>query len=572
MSQRKLKKIRKEQVGLNPEKSSKEMVSGEKLDIKGIIKRNWKFLVAMSLVIFFIYVNGLNGAFVSDDYATILNNPDLTTWKYATTGGVTTYFVNSLLGRLFGVVPFSYHLFSVLLYIATFWLAFIFVEHIFGKWVAMTSMSIFGLHPIHVEAVSWISGKGYLLIAFYLLISMLALIKYMEKPKLSYLLISLLAFILNFLNDRPRPFSLFGVIVLYLIIKKIDIRRNRLFKYWPLIVLGIVGSILLAWPNIMFRIQTVNAGYNASDSIFYNPFFQYPTGLAKYFQLMLIPVDLTLYHTMYTFPVWLNWAILLNFLALLGYFFFKDKRYFFALSFIIVAILPSMAPVKVSWLVAERYAFLASLGFCLFLGLITVEVWKKIRIVSVIFMAILLVFFAERIYLRNVNWQTNHNLWVDTCYVSPNSHNAWNNIGDDYDKLKDYPNAIKGFTQSTVVKVNYADAYHNRANIFFKTGRLDLARASYDMALYYNPGLFQTYLSLTQIDLMEGNFNYALDHASKAAKLEPSNPQVLYVLGVVYAQGGDLATAKKIFEQILISFPDYKLAKDALGAVMSAST
>jgi len=52
---------------------------------------------------------------------------------------------------------------------------------------------------------------------------------------------------------------------------------------------------------------------------------------------------------------------------MVGYFFFKDKRYFFALSFIVAAILPSMAPAKVSWLVAERYAFLASLGFCLFL-------------------------------------------------------------------------------------------------------------------------------------------------------------------------------------------------------------
>jgi tetratricopeptide (TPR) repeat protein len=135
----------------------------------------------------------------------------------------------------------------------------------------------------------------------------------------------------------------------------------------------------------------------------------------------------------------------------------------------------------------------------------------------------MLVLYSARIFFRNIDWNTNHNLWVNTCQVSPNSHNAWNNIGDDYDKLASaettndgkltqYYNAIKGFTQSTVIKPNYADAYHNRANIFFKIGRLDLARDSYETAIYYSPNLYQTYLSLTQIDLMQNNLQLAYQH------------------------------------------------------------
>jgi tetratricopeptide (TPR) repeat protein len=267
---------------------------------------------------------------------------------------------------------------------------------------------------------------------------------------------------------------------------------------------------------------------------------------------------------MYVLPTWLNWLILINYLALLVYFYLKDKKYFFALVFIFVAIAPSIAPIKVSWLVAERYMFLGSLGFCWFLGLLVNDHWKKLKYLTPTLLLSLLVYYGARTYSRNIDWSTNHNLWVNTCQVSPNSHNAWNNIGDDYDKLKDYENAVKGFSQSVLVKPNYADAYHNRANIFFKTGRLDLARESYDTALRFSPTLFQTYLSLTQIDLNEGKFDLALNHASEAVKIQPNDSQANFVLGIVYAQIGKIEEAKKIMKQILTAYPDYKMARDAL--------
>ena len=166
--------------------------------------------------------------------------------------------------------------------------------------------------------------------------------------------------------------------------------------------------------------------------------------------------------------------------------------------------------------------------------------------------------------MRNVDWQTNHNLWVNTCQVSSNSHNAWNNIGDDYDKLKDYANAIKGFTQSTIVKPNYADAYHNRANIFYKVGRLDLARESYNTALSFNPSLYQTYMSLIQIDLAEKKFDLALTHAQTAVQIQPNDPQPTYVLAVVYAQVGRTDEAEKILVNLLQQVPNYEPAKQAL--------
>lgn len=563
MSQKKWRKLRKERVAV--QKVEGRLEGDGVLDV---LRKNWRFLGLISMLAVVVYANGMAADFVSDDYASITQNPLV--GNLAEMGKNMATFTNYVIFKLFGhnsSVP--YHLTSLVAYIVFIWLAYVVLYMVFNdRWLATVTMLIFSIHPIHVETVTWISGRIYLLVSISIMLTFLFFIYYLRKRYWGWVVWAGVTFFLGFITDKPRPFSLFMVIWLYFIY----IGLGRLRVDWKKSLLVMVGIatvfLMIAIPQINRRVVSVNSGYNASESVFYNPFFQYPTGLAKYLQLLWLPVDLTLYHTMYTFPIWLNWAIILTYLATMTYFYFRDKRYFFALGFILAGVLPSMAPLKVSWLVAERYIFLGSLGFCLLIALVLKDIWQRWSLVAVSLMAVIMVAGAARIYLRNIDWQTNHNLWVNTCQVSPNSHNAWNNIGDDYDKLKDYENAIKGFTQSTVVKPNYADAFHNRANIFFKIGRLDLARDSYNTALYFSPSLYQTYVSLTQIDMIEKKFDLAMTHAKQAIQLQPENPQALYVLGVVYAQAGMRNEAVDLLKKILSVYPNYQPAREALAGLL----
>jgi tetratricopeptide (TPR) repeat protein len=172
-----------------------------------------------------------------------------------------------------------------------------------------------------------------------------------------------------------------------------------------------------------------------------------------------------------------------------------------------------------------------------------------------------------RVYLRNDDWFSNHNLWVRTVQYSWNSHNAWNNIGDDYDKLGQMDNAIKGFGRSYEWKNNYADAYHNQANILFKIKRYDLARWGYETALAYSPALYQSYISLTQVALNQGDRQGAFNYAQKLVKAQPNNPQAYYVLGVVYVQIGDRENAIKFLNMALQLDPQYKPALEILKQI-----
>ena len=568
MSQRKIKAQRRQ------EKLASKIFERniEKTEIKGIrqiLKENWKFLLILLMGVIVIYYNSLWGDFVSDDYASITQNPDIgNLWKMI---GTTPNFLNWLTYVLFGnesTIP--YHTLSLIIYLLSIVVCFVFVKKIINeKHVTELTILLFAVLPIHVEAVSWISGRIYMVLTIYIISGLLFFMKMIETKNWWFGVGTLIMFLLAFLTDKPRPLSLIFLIFWYLYyinnrLVKIDFSKFFLICFGVLVVAGI-----LAYPAIKNRINNVNFGYRGDGGIFYDPFFQYPTGITKYLQLILIPIDLTLYHTMYTFPVWLNWLVVLTFFSLLVWSFAKDKRYFFALSFFLLTLAPSMAPVKVSWLVAERYVFLPSLGICLLLVLFFADISKMLgssfKFVLGFLGGLLVLIYAVRVVYRNIDWQTNHLLWVATVQVSPNSHNAWNNIGDDYDKLGQYENAIKGFTQSTVMKPNYADAFHNRANIYFKTGFFDLARDSYMTALSFNPGLIQTYISLVQIELTVGRLDAALEIANKVVDIDPNNFQVRYVKAVVLKELDMLAEAKKEAVMSLQLNPNYQPAKQLIN-------
>lgn len=569
MSQRKIKKLKKQvlEVSSSITNNNSDMVE---FGFWTAVKNHWKFLVLLLTLTIVTFANGMTANFVSDDYATIAQFPQLGDFwfmlnkdSFANSMYLTNHFVFKLFGNL---SPTPYHLLSLFCYLVVLVLGFVAILTIFGNaTLAMVSMLLFSVMPIHVEGVTWISGRIYVLLAIFILASTLNFIYYLKSGKYKYLAWSLLFFLVGFQTDKPRPFAVFFILVVYLFFVGWQKVKINLIKIWWIIPIVAVIFAFVAIPYINSRINVVNAGTNGSGSVFYDPFFQYPTSMTKYLQLLWFPIDLTLYHTMYIFPTWLNWAILLNYLIMLVYFYFKDKRYFMALAFIFAATAPSMAPVKVSWLVAERYMFLGSLGFAVFLGLIIIDLSKYFKFLPGTLFISLMVLSTVKVWTRNIDWQTNHNLWVNTCQVSPNSHNAWNNIGDDYDKLKDYGNAIKGFTQSTIVKPNYADAYHNRANIFYKVGRLDLARESYETALKFNPSLYQTYMSLIQIDLNEKKYDLAMSDSNMLLQANPNDPQSKYVVGVVLAQVGQVDQAKEMFKSILISYPDFALARNALN-------
>ncbi len=575
MSGKKAKALRKQE--RKKEKIKRKAVFLDRIKgFREILKENWKFLVIILLVTIGIYINGMWGDFVSDDYATVLNNPEIATkWAGGEAASDNPFEIipitHHLIALMFGVdSPIPYHIASLVVYLLNIVMMFVLIYLLFGRKLASVSTTIFALHPVHVEAVSWISGKPYTYVGLFQMIAYISLIMilYKRSKYWPYLFLSIL---LSFLSARVHSLAFLFVgpiIVLYLSWKGIgSISKKTLFNFLAILAGSVPFLLLILWPSVRGRVGDVNFGYKGDGGIFYDPFFQYPTSVSKYLQLLWFPADLTLYHTMYVFPPWLNWVILITYLTLLGYTFFKKRDWFFSLAFVFLATAPTMAPVKVSWLTAERYIFLGSVGWCLFLAQVWETYFEKFKLIKWSVLVFVCWLFAIKVFMRNIDWQTNHKLWVATVQVSPNSHNAWNNIGDDYDKLQEYENAIKGFTESTVWKPNYADAFHNRANIYFKLGYFDLARDSYLTALSFNPGLIQTYISLVQVELSGGKLNEALKYAETASQMAPNNFQVRFIKAIVLKELGNIEEARKEAEATVRLNPNFLEARQLYESI-----
>ena len=130
-----------------------------------MLPKKYLSLILIALC-FLVYANSLNGAFICDDLTSIVNNPSVNNaaqYLFSPPGLLNS--LNYLTGKL---NPFSYHLTNMLLHSVNSVLAFIFLCLFFKTEAAFLGAGLFAAHPIHTEAVSWISGRPYCVLGFFI--------------------------------------------------------------------------------------------------------------------------------------------------------------------------------------------------------------------------------------------------------------------------------------------------------------------------------------------------------------------------------------------------------------------
>src|SRR5438477_9595434 len=133
--------------------------------------------VLILAVTFLVYTGTTRFGFVYDDQGQIVRNLFIQSWQYAPRyftshvwsylfpGDVANYYRPLFLlwlranDALFGLEPAGWHLTSVLAHLLVtlevYWLG---VRLVQDRAAAAVGAALFGLHPIHVEAVAWVSG------------------------------------------------------------------------------------------------------------------------------------------------------------------------------------------------------------------------------------------------------------------------------------------------------------------------------------------------------------------------------------------------------------------------------
>jgi protein O-mannosyl-transferase len=245
--------------------------------------------------------------------------------------------------------------------------------------------------------------------------------------------------------------------------------------------------------------------YNDTGSV--NFFTQLPVAVSEYVKLFVWPVGLTLYHSDLAFNAWqfgFRVIILLGFLGGTVWAFIKNKQIFFWLMWFLVSLSPTLLPLGLSWIVAERYVYMAMIGLCVVVAMGFDGLRQKVDKDTLNFVLVLVVgVLMFRTILRNNNWQTADDLWFSAERYSTLSPQNHNNLGDAYGKRGRLELSRDHFLRAIELNPRYADAMHNLGSAYLQMGEVDKAKESFLGALENNSSLWQSEQALKAIEEYE---------------------------------------------------------------------
>ena len=516
----------------------------------------------ITLLVLICYFNAFNNAFVSDDIYGIVNNPALGQWKNVTSQ-VLKFFQPLLYYWFYNInaeSPTLFRSFNILVHIGVANLVFILVRRFINPTAAFIAGALFAVHPILVESVSWISGGIY---SWYTLFFLLSFYYYLAKDHITWrYYLSVFFFWMSLVIGVPAV-VLSGVFILY------ELSFGNIAKKWlwslPYFVLSGLYA-LLTLRGYGTRVQSLSATNNAAPEVL-NPMIQVPVAVSEYIRLFLWPNSLTLYQSELSAPPLEYTLRLIVFLVVFGatvYSFFKNKHVFFGLSIFFLGLLPTLTPVSIAWVVAERYAYFSIIGLVYLVGYGMTRIHKKYGGIVYGLLILAIIALSVRTIMRNNDWDNEDNLWVATLKTSPSDPKSHNNMGDVYARHGDLENAARAFENAIKLNPGYPDAHHNLGNIYMKQGKTEEAEKLFKRAIELNPALWQPHQNLGAIYYNQGNYQKALEENLTVIKMNPNQGSAYLNVGVIYFQLGEKEKARKYFEIVLSADPNNQMAQQGI--------
>ncbi len=523
-------------------------------------KENFVWVMVFACLVFFTYINSVNNDFISDDIGGIVNQ-NISSFEYVREDFSLNRIDFYLRNKISGLNPAVFRFVNIFTHFLSSVLIFIIFSILINKKTAIFATTIFVIHPILSESIVWISGAGYIMYSFFFFLSFLFFIL-SKKNKLFYIF-STFSFLIS-INFSEKAFILFLIFPLYTFL--FENFKKDYKRFMPFIILGSI----FAFNSFLYLDKRVeNLKYNYSEATILNPFVQIPIAITSYLELIFWPEKLTLYHSEMSFSS-LDFAtrgiIFLGLIIGWIYSYGKNKKVFFCLSIFFVALMPFLTPFGISWIVAERYVYLGSVGIFAIVAVFLDKIsgYKKYRQLIYTVFIVIIISLSIRTMIRNIDWKNEDNFWIATAKNSPSSPNAHNNLGDVYGRNGDLKGALREFKKAIEIKPNYADAYHNLANTYKDMGNFEEAIKNYNNALSINPYLWQSYQAIAAINFYKQDYDNAIKNLNNAIKINPSNQDLKLNLAIVYLKIGENDLARKIINNTLSIEPNNVKARELM--------
>lgn len=495
----------------------------------------------------------------------------------------------------FGQSPTGYHFMNVLWFAGCVIALFIFLNKFFdGKRtaVAFVAALIFAVHPIHTEVVANIKSRDELMCFFFGFVSLNLFVNYMREGKMLQLVLGVLTLFLAFIS-KETVIAFLGIIPLLFFFYLNEDKKRALYIT---IGTGVVFAIFMIIRSHI--LNEYNANQPAGVEFIDNALARAPTAASKiateivvlglYLKLMFIPHPLLCTYSFNSIPfadfssIWMRVSLLAY--GAMIYFavtrFMKNKRdpWAFGIIFYLATLfLFSNLPFLMGAELAERFAFFASVGFCLAAAL-AVEQWlmngdasnilslKSSKVLAVLVPLCLV--FGGLTVARNFNWKDNVTLYKADVANSPNDCRLYHNVASslaeevypqitDSVKKKELDNESLGYLRHALeIYPDYADVHVEMGRIFDRQHKFDSAEYHDELALKYNPINFTATNNLGSVYLTSGKYPQAIAMFKKALELNPNFKYPYINLARTYVQLKQFDSALMNYRKMLAFEPN----------------
>jgi len=332
-----------------------------------------------------------------------------------------------ILYAIFGYQPFWFHLSSLLLHIANALLVYvcicrllklsqkIAVEH--KRTIAFFTALILTIHPFNVESVAWMSASKVLVYSFFYLLATYSFFNYLKQGKLKHYLLALFLFVCSLLGkEQAVSFPLWILLIYWVTGHSI---KNR--KVWlaaiPFLVLSLafgIITILSQTGGSLFEQE----GYPIWQRIVYACY-----SFTEYLLKSVFPFKLSYIYPFPSLagdplPLWLLLYPMLLTILLLAFWksVISHKIWTFSLLFFGIHIAVALHIVSLSrfTVVADRYAYMSTIGTCFILAYYSVyfiKKWKGYRKTGLIaVLSAYLLYFGIYTNIRSRVWYNTDSL------------------------------------------------------------------------------------------------------------------------------------------------------------------
>jgi len=522
--------------------------------------KDYWWLAGIALVTIITFIPSLGNAFTNwDDPNYVLNNLLI---RNLTVSNLTAMFSQTYMGlyQPLGLLslmldyipanlnPIHYHLTNTILHVINTILVFVVVRKLFtNKSIAIVTALFFGIHPLHVESVVWITERKDVLFTFFFLLSAYQYILYLkDKAKLKYSL-ALFFFLLS-LMAKPQGVMLAPTLFIidFIIDRKFNVKS--LIEKIPFFILALFFGILT-----LSLMEGQVEEINFFDKIILSGFT-----FSVYLFKLVLPIGLS---AIYPYPEALETIHYIGFLffiivLLMGYFSIrKSKPLAFGLWFFILNIILFLQIFPNTYvLMADRYSYIPSIGifilFAILYSYLDKKYKKHIKLFQLGYLVWAIVLISSTVVRGNV-WKSSLSLWEDTVKKHPNIPEALNNRGFAYYEQSNNKKAIADFNKAIKIDPEFSYAYINRGTIYLNQGKNEKALADYNKALDIFPEHANALINKGIIFRKQSKLQEALNSFNKALQISPNSIEALISRGTLYADLQNYEAATTDYNKVL---------------------